>query len=179
MDLKGKTVGILVEDYYQGLEVWYPVLRLQEEGINVVIIGTGRKKSYFSKHGLEIEQDMSAAEANANKLDSIVISGGYAPDILRRYESIAQLVKAIFDSGKSVAVTCHGLWVTISAGILKGKRVSSFSAIKDDVVNAGATYVDQEVVQDGNLITSRMQEDLPAFMKAIIQSLKTQKVTIS
>lgn len=169
--MESKTVGILVEDLYQDLEVWYPLFRLQEEGFNVLVIGTG-KEIYRSKHGYEIKADVSVDKVRIEDLDGIIIPGGYAPDILRRYPQVNNLVKKLFNQGKVVASICHGGWVLISAGILKGKKLTSFSAIKDDIVNAGGIYEDGEVVVDGNLITSRKPEDLPAFLREIIRGLR-------
>lgn len=163
-----KKVAILVEDLYQDLEVWYPILRLKEEGIEVVVVGTG-KGTYRGKYGYPIEENVPVQKVTAGDFDGVVIPGGYAPDILRRYPEINSFVKEINDRGGVVASICHGGWVLISAGIVRGKRLTSFFAIKDDLVNAGAQYEDSEVVVDGNLVTSRKPDDLPAFMKAIIE----------
>lgn len=165
-------IAILVEDMYQDLEVWYPYLRLKEEGFETVAVGTGRSKVYKSKHGYEISEEMSIKDAAKKNFDAVVIPGGYAPDILRRYPEVNNFVKRMFEAGKVVACICHGAWVLASAEILKGKTVTCFSAIKDDVIHAGAKYVDKEVAIDGHLITSRKPEDLPAFLKAIIIQLK-------
>jgi len=172
MSWKGKRVAVLVEDLYQDLEVWYPILRLREADVEVVAVGTGRAKSYKGKYGYPIEEDRSAGEISADELDGIVIPGGFAPDLLRRHDSVLKLVKDCFDQGKVVAAICHAAWVLVSAQICKGRTATCFSAIKDDLVNAGANYVDREVVLDGNLITSRKPEDLPAFCVAILKSLE-------
>lgn len=160
-------IAILVEDYYQVLEVWYPYLRLCEEGIEAVFVGTG-KKEYKSKEGYPLEAEISIQQAKSDDFDGVIIPGGYAPDILRRYKEVTDFVKEIYQKNKLVAAICHGGWVLASAGILKGKKVTGFSAIKDDLINAGASYEDKEVVVDVNLITSRNPYDLPAFCKAII-----------
>ena len=165
-------VAILVEDQYQVLEVWYPYLRLREDGIETVLVGTGRKKWYPSKEGYPAEEELSIEKAKAEDFAGVVIPGGYAPDFLRRHEEVNRFVKEIFDKGKIVASICHGGWVLVSAGVLKGKKATSFSAIKDDVVNAGAQFFDKEVVVDGNLITSRNPYDLPAFCREILKKLK-------
>lgn len=167
-----KTVAILVEDIYQDQEVWYPYFRLKEEGYKVIVVGTGRAPIYKSKHGYEIKEDMAVGEARRKNFDAVIIPGGYAPDILRRYEDVNRFVADLFKKGKVVASICHGGWVLASAEILKGRTITSFFAIKDDLVHAGAKFVDKEVVVDGNLITSRKPEDLPAFMKAILKQLK-------
>ena len=166
-----KQVAILVEDAYQVLEVWYPYLRLREEGIKTVLVGTG-KKEYKSKEGYPALEELPIQKANADEFDAVVIPGGWAPDFLRRHTEVNNFVKEMFDKGKVVASICHGGWVLVSAGILKGKKATCFSALKDDLINAGAEYVDKEVVVDGNLITSRNPYDLPAFSKEIIKQLK-------
>ncbi len=163
---------MLVEDYYQVLEVWYPYLRLREEGIETVLVGTGSKAEYKSKDGYPASADMSIQRARAQDFDGVVVPGGWAPDILRRYTAINDFVRDLYKEDKLVAVICHGGWVLCSAGILKNKKVTGFSAIKDDLINAGAQFVDQEVVVDRNLITSRNPLDLPAFLKEIIVFLK-------
>jgi protease I len=167
-----QKIAVLVEDQYQVLEVWYPILRLKEEGFDVVSVGTGSKASYKSKDGYEIVADTSIDKISANDFSGVVIPGGYAPDILRRYPKIINFVRDLFNSGKVVAAICHGGWVLASADILKGRTATCFFAIKDDIIHAGAKYVDKEVVVDGNLITSRKPEDLPAFLKEIIKALK-------
>jgi protease I len=167
-----KKVAILVEDAYQVLEVWYPYLRLKEEGFEAVLVGTGAKKEYKSKEGYPAPEELSIKKINAEDFDGVIIPGGYAPDILRRYEEINAFVKNMYVKGKIVACICHGGWVLVSAGIFKGRTVTGFSAIKDDLTGAGAKYLDKEVVVDGNLITSRNPYDLPAFCKEIIKKLK-------
>ena len=170
MSLTGTRVAILIEDLYQDLEVWYPYYRLQEAGAEVVVVGTG-KKEYKGKYGYPIAAERSAEQVSASEFDAIIVPGGYAPDILRRHPAVIQLVKDAHQQGKVIGAICHAGWLLVSAGILKGKTVTCFSAIKDDVVNAGATYVDRDVVRDGNLITSRKPDDLPAFMREILSAL--------
>jgi len=171
MKLIGKRVAILAENNYQDLELWYPLLRLREEGAEVRVIGTGSATTHTSKHGYPVEVDAPADEVSAADFDGIVIPGGYAPDLMRRSPAMVGLVRDAFQQGRVVAAICHAGWVLVSAGVLKGRRVTSFFAIKDDMVNAGAEWVDEEVVQDGNLITSRTPPDLPAFCRAIIAAL--------
>ncbi|SFM78369.1 type 1 glutamine amidotransferase domain-containing protein [Thermodesulforhabdus norvegica] len=171
MRLKGKKIALLAENNYQDLELWYPYLRMLEEGAEVKIVGTGSSQTYTSKYGYPVTVHISADEVSADQIDAVIIPGGYAPDLLRRYGSVTKLVREAFEKGKVVAAICHAGWVLISAGILKGRRATSFFAIKDDMVNAGALWEDSEVVIDGNLITSRKPEDLPAFCRAIIERL--------
>lgn len=170
MKLNGKKVAILVEDLYQELEVWYPLYRFREEGAQVVTVGSGRER-YASKLGYPVSADISADDASAGDFDGIVIPGGYAPDIMRRHGSMVRLVADMAREGKVVASICHGGWMLVSAGILRGKRATCFFAIKDDIVNGGAEYEDSEVVRDGNLITSRIPDDLPAFCRTVIEAL--------
>lgn len=168
-------VAILVEDQYQVLEVWYPYLRLREEGIETVLVGTGKKRQYLSKEGYPAEEELSIDKANASDFDGVVIPGGYAPDILRRFEKVNKFVSDLNKNGRLIGAICHGGWVLVSAGVLKGRKATCFSAIKDDVVNAGAEFIDKEVVVDGNLITSRNPYDLPAFCREIIRFLKGKR----
>lgn len=165
-----KKAAILVEEQYQVLEVWYPYFRLREEGIKAVLVGTG-KKEYKSKEGYPAQEEMSIQKARAGDFAAVIIPGGYAPDILRRYAEVNDFVREAFNKGKLVAAICHGGWVLVSSGVLKGKKVTGFFAIKDDLVNAGAIFKDREVVVDGNLITSRNPYDLPAFCSQIIKKL--------
>ena len=172
MRLKSKRVAVLAENLYQELEVWYPLLRLKEEGADVVVVGTGSAKMYTSKFGYPLDVDKSASEVTAADFDGVVIPGGYAPDLMRRYPDMVKLVRDAALAGKVLASICHGGWMLASAKVLEGRTVTSFFAIKDDLVHAGANFVDKEVAVDGNIITSRKPEDLPAFMRAIIAALE-------
>jgi protease I len=174
MELQGKRIALLVEDGYQDLEVWYPKLRLTEAGAEVVTIGTITGPNYKGKWGYPITVDKMASEVNANDFDAIVIPGGWAPDKLRMHTYVIDLVKAIHQAGKPVAAICHAGSVLVSADIVKGKTLTSYVAIKDDLIHAGANWVDREVVVDGNLITSRKPDDLPVFCRELIQMLKGQ-----
>jgi len=169
-----RKVAVLVEDAYQVLEVWYPYFRLREEGMETVLVGSGAKREYKSKEGYPAREELSIKKAKADDFSGVVIPGGYAPDILRRYEEVNKFVRDIYSKKKAVAAICHGGWVLVSAGILKGRRVTGFFAIKDDLVNAGAEFMDKEVVVDGNLVTSRNPYDLPAFCREIIKLLKKE-----
>ena len=172
MELKDKKVAIPVEAMFNTFEFWYPYYRLKEAGANVVVVGSGSSDTYTGKPGTEVKVDANIDQVSAADFDGIVIPGGYAPDIMRRYPQMVQLVKDLFEEGKVVAAICHAGWMLASAKILKGKTVTSFFAIKDDLIHAGAEWVDQEVVVDGNLFTSRMPEDLPVFMRSVIAALK-------
>jgi protease I len=168
-----KKIAILVANLYQDLEVWYPILRLKEAGIEVVVVGPEKKEVYKGKYGYPITSEVSAKEIKAETIDGLIIPGGYAPDIMRLYPEMINLVKTIYEQGKVVAAICHGGWLLASAKILHGKTVTGFFAIKDDLEHAGARFVDAEVVMDGNLITSRQPEDLPMFVQQIINALQS------
>jgi len=174
MSLAGKKVAILVADMYQELEFWYPYLRLKEEGAEVLAVGP-EAKEYKSKLGYPAKADLGAKDVRAPDFQGVVIPGGYAPDYLRRSPELVRFVKDMAEAGKPVAAICHGPWMLCSARVVKGKRVTSFFAIRDDLENAGAIWVDEPVVVDGNIITSRMPQDLPVFLKAVIEALR--KVT--
>ena len=176
MDLKGTRVAVLAEEIYEDLELWYPVLRLREAGAEVKIVGPRAGEVYKSKHGYPAKADLGMDEANPAEFSAVVIPGGYAPDRMRRHAAMLNFVRAMHEAGKPVAFICHAGWVPISAGIVRGRTVTSVSAIKDDLVNAGARWVDQEVVIDGNLITSRTPPDLPAFCRELIGLLARVKV---
>ena len=168
-----KKAAVLVEDQYQVLEVWYPYYRLREAGIDTVLVGPGRQKEYGSHEGYAAAEEQKVTDARVSQYDAVIIPGGFAPDILRRDDQINQFVKDMFDAGKLVAAICHAGSVLVSAHILAGRTVTCFSAIKDDLVYAGAKFVDEEVVVDGNLITSRKPSDLPAFCREIIKFLRS------
>ena len=172
MGLAGKRVAVLAENMYQEMELWYPLLRLREAGAETFVVGTGSAETYESKLGYPVDVDVVAGQVSANDVDAVVIPGGYAPDLMRRYPAMVELVSEAFKQGKVVAAICHAGWMLVSADVLRGKKATCFFAIKDDLVNAGATYVDAEVVLDGNLITSRVPSDLPAFCRTIIEALQ-------
>ncbi|MFO0880280.1 MAG: type 1 glutamine amidotransferase domain-containing protein [Gemmataceae bacterium] len=175
MELNGARVCVLVEQQYQEMEVWYPVYRLREAGCKVTLVGPEAGHTYPSKLGYPCKSDKAAKDVSADDFDAIVIPGGFAPDYLRRHEAVLKLVGTIAEQGKPVASICHGPWVLCSTQALKGKKATCFFAIKDDVQNAGAIYVDAEVVRDGNLITSRKPDDLPAFLQTIMQAIKEHR----
>jgi len=168
MELDGKAAAILVEDQYNELELWYPLYRLREAGARTFTVGTG-KPAYRSKVGLEAKAERDAAQVSPEDFDVLVIPGGWAPDLMRRYEPMVRLVAETAKRGKIIAAICHAGWLLASANVLRGKRATSFPSIRDDVRNAGAEWVDAEVVVDGNLITSRKPDDLPAFCREIIR----------
>ena len=172
MRLQGRKIIVLVEDLYQELEVWYPLLRMREEGAEVTTVGTEAGVIYKSKTGYPVTSDAASRDVAVSDYDGIIIPGGYAPDLMRRHEATVKLVRDGFEQGKVVAAICHAGWMLTSADIVNGKRLTGFFAIRDDLVHAGAQYEDAEVVVDGNLITSRKPDDLPAFCREIIRALR-------
>jgi protease I len=171
--------AVLVEQQYQEMEVWYPYYRLRESGCKVTMVGPEAGATYPSKLGYPAKADKAAKDVSAKDFDILVIPGGFAPDFLRRNEAILKLVSEMAEQGKVVAAICHGPWVLCSTQALKGRKATCFFAIKDDVANAGARYIDAEVVRDGNLVTSRKPDDLPAFMQAIFQAAKETKPALA
>jgi protease I len=176
MELKGKRIAILVDNIYQEMEVWYPLYRLREAGAEVVTVGATAGATYTSKLGYPVHCDKSYNEVSASQFDGVVVPGGYAPDHIRRHPEANLLVHDFDAQGKLVAAICHAAWVLCSAKMLKGRKATSFFAIKDDVIHAGAEWVDAEVVVDRNLVTSRKPDDLPAFCRAMIAVLAGEAV---
>jgi protease I len=175
MELTGKKVAVFVDKLYQEIEVWYPYFRLREAGAETIFVGAKAGETYESKLGYPATAEKAYDNVTALDFDGVIVPGGFAPDYIRRYPKATQLVKDIGDAGKLVAAICHGPAVLCSShGILKGRRATSFFAIKDDVINAGAIWEDAEVVVDGGLITSRKPEDLPAFCREAIRVLSAQ-----
>ena len=168
------TVLIFAGPLYEDLELWYPKIRLEEEGARTVVAGTG-ERTYQGKRGYPLTVDTSVDQVRAEDCDGLVIPGGYAPDVMRRSARLLQLTREIYQAGKPVAFICHAGWVPISAGIVKGKRGTSVGAIRDDLVNAGMIWEDSPVVVDGNLISSRTPADLPFFMKELIRALERRE----
>jgi protease I len=164
-------VAIFIEDLYEEVEFWYPYYRLKEAVHRPVVVGSGKKNTFMGKHGIENKADLSILDAHPGDFDAVIVPGGYAPDRMRQEPRFAELVKLLHDEGKLVASICHGPWVLASAGILKGRKVTCWPTLKDDIMNAGARYMDQEVMVDGNIITSRCPDDLPAFMAEVLRYL--------
>lgn len=170
MRLKNKRIAIFIEDYYEDTEFWYPYYRMNEEEAEVVVISP-EIKSYTGKRGLTAKSEKTIYEVNADDFDALIIPGGYSPDRMRRIPEMVEFVRKMNEQNKVIASICHGPWMLASAEIIKGKKMTSFFSIKDDMVHAGANWIDEEVVKDGNIITSRKPDDLPAFCKAIINSV--------
>lgn len=167
-----KKIAILIENLFDERELIYPYYRLLEEGFEVHLVGSKKDTIYTSKSGVTEKSSHASSEVSANDYDAVVIPGGFSPDHMRRTKATIDFVRDMDQENKPIAAICHGGWMLASACDLKGKKLTSFFSIKDDLINAGAEYLDEEVVVDGNIITSRTPKDLPIFMKTIIEKLK-------
>jgi protease I len=174
MELSGTVIALLAEDIYEDLELLYPLYRLREARAEVVVVGP-EVKTYTSKHGYPVQADKASREVSASQFDAVIIPGGYAPDKMRRDPNLVRLVREAFGDGKVVAAICHAGWMLAEADVCRGKTLTSVGAIKTDLINAGAHWVDREVVRDGNLITSRTPADLPAYCRTIVEALVTSR----
>jgi protease I len=177
MELRGKRVAILAENTYEDQELWYPYYRLLEAGADVFVVGTGSSTVYASKHGYPVKVDAEAATVDASQFDLIVIPGGWAPDLMRRSAAMVGLVRQAHEQGRLIAAICHAGSMLCSANVVRDRTVTSARSIKDDLVNAGATWVDEPVVRDGNLITARKPADLPAFMRTVVGALHEARLS--
>lgn len=174
MTLDGTRVLFFAGPLYEDLELWYPKIRLEEEGARTTVAGTGEAR-YQGKRGYPLTVDTDVDHVSADDFDGLVIPGGYAPDVMRRSARLLAVTREIHEAGKPIAFICHAGWVPISAGIVRGRRGTSVGAIKDDLVNAGMQWEDSPVVVDGNLISSRTPKDLPDFVRALIAALRERK----
>lgn len=170
--MKSKRILAFVDDIYEDLELWYPRIRLQEEGWQVVVAGPAAGHTYAGKHGYPCRADADLAAMQAADFDGLLIPGGFMPDKLRRDPRVLKLVRDFDAAGKPIAFICHGGWIPISAGILRGRRATGSLGIKDDLVNAGAVWVDEALVVDGHLVSSRTPADLAPFAAGFIAALK-------
>jgi protease I len=171
MRLTDHRVAVLVDKSFEDLEFWVPVMRLQEEGAEVVIAGREADASFTGKNGLTATTDAAARTLDADNLDALVVPGGWAPDKLRRDEGVISLVRDVDAQGKIVAQICHAGLVGISAGIVEGRPATGSQGIKDDLVNAGAEWVDEPAFQDDNLVWGRVVKDIPAFCRTLVSAL--------
>jgi protease I len=165
------TIAVLTAPLFEDVELWYPYYRLIEAGHAVELVAAEADREYRGKQGTTARSTMSAADARSAALDGVVIPGGFSPDHMRRSADMVDLVHEIGVAGRPTAAICHGPWMLVSAGLVDKRRVTSFRSIRDDLVNAGAEWLDEPVVVDDNLVTSRTPADLPAFMPAVLELL--------
>jgi len=170
--MSAKKMAIMVDEMYQTLEAWFPYYRFREAGFDVDFVAAEAKKEYHSKEGYPCLSDIAAKDADAGDYDCMVVPGGFAPDFMRRSPHVIKFANDMVNAGKVIAAICHGGWLLCSTDIYKGKKATCFMAIKDDIKNAGAEYLDAECVVDGNLITSRRPDDLPVFCTEILRALQ-------
>jgi len=170
MKLIGKRIAVFVEEGFEDLEFWVPVMRLREEGATVTVVGT-RMTIFRGKNGLEATPDTTPDLLNVNEFEAVVIPGGWAPDKLRRYTEVTDFVRQIHQNGKIVATICHGGLVLISAGIVAGHKVTGSLGIKDDLVNAGGVWIDASAFRDGNQVWGRVVADIPDFCRELVEAL--------
>jgi protease I len=173
MRLKEKRIAMLLEEGFEDLEFWVTVMRLQEEGAEVTVVGTAAGKTVRGKNGLQATSDVAAEAVSAADFDAIAVPGGWAPDKLRRYPAVVNLVRQIYEQGKIVGMICHAGLVGISAHIVRDHRATGSLGIKDDLVNAGATWVDQAAFRDGNLVWGRVVADIPDFCRELVAAIET------
>lgn len=171
MRLQNKKVIALVDKDFEDLEHWYPVYRLREEGAQVDLVGPKANETYYGKYGVPAVTDYAFSDIHAEDYDAILIPGGWAPDSLRRFPEVLQIVQHMDEAKKPIGHICHAGWVLVSADVLKGKTVTSTPGIKDDMINAGATWVDEPAIADGHIISSRRPPDLPDYLRLFIDTL--------
>ena len=172
MGLHGKTIGILAGPGYEDLEFWVPYMRMKEEGADVKIIGSSAGQTYPSKSGgLTVEIQVAARDITADRMDALLVPGGWAPDKLRRDRNVLELVQNMHAQDKILGFICHAGWVAASAGICKGNRATGSEGIKDDMVNAGAIWVDEPAFREGNLVWGRVVADIPDYCRELIKAL--------
>jgi protease I len=169
--LHDRRILMLAESQYQELELWYPVLRFRGAGADVVVASPSRGALYASKIGYPVRSDCAVEDVAPDDVDALIIPGGFAPEAMRRCQPLLDLVSKVHENGTIVAAICHAGWVLASAGLARGRRLTCVPVIRDDVVSAGADYSDVPVVRDGNLITSRLPNDLPVFCAEIASAL--------
>jgi len=175
MKLEGMKVVYLLAEGFEDLEFWVPVMRLREEGMRVTIAGPKAGEEYLGKNGLEATADIGFDEMDPQWYDAVCVPGGWAPDKLRRYESVKRLVKSIYDQEKTVGMICHAGLVGISAGIVRGHQATGSEGIKDDLINAGATWRDESAFRSGCIVWGRVVPDIPNYSRELVQALSEQK----
>jgi protease I len=172
--LDGCSIVVLLAEGYEDLEFWVTVMRLREEGAQVTVAGLATQ-AVHGKHGLEATADIQVEEASADAFDAVVVPGGWAPDKLRRSDAVKDLVRKVYHQGKIVGLICHAGLVAISAGIVEGRRATGSLGIRDDLVNAGATWLNEPAVRDGNLVWGRVVDDIPAFCRELVAAVEANR----
>ncbi|PWW06158.1 protease I [Paenibacillus cellulosilyticus] len=172
MSLHNQTVICLLDDEFEDLELWYPVYRVREEGAKVLYAGPTKGKTHIGKYGVPATADLSYDELDSASIDGLLVPGGWAPDKIRRYPKVLEIVRELNEQNKPIGQICHAGWVLISAKILNGRKVTSTPGIRDDMENAGAAWFDEPVVVDGNLISARRPPDLPEYGQAFVEALR-------
>ncbi len=173
MRLKDKRVAMLLDEGVEDLEFWVPLMRLREEGARVTVVGTAADKMVHGKNGLPAKTDVAADQVQPDDFDALVVPGGWAPDKLRRSEAIKRLVREVYRQGKIVGLICHAGLVGISAGIIqRGHPATGSLGIKDDLINAGAEWVDQPAFRDGQLVWGRVVADIPDFSRELVAAIE-------
>ena len=172
MTLSGKRIAVMIEQQYQELEVWYPYYRLKEAGAEVALLAPQAKRTYPSKLGYPCTSDLAVTDVAGGDFAAVIIPGGWCPDFMRRDQNMIRFVRQCAEADILMAAICHGGWMLCCTDVLRGRRATSFVAIRHDMINAGADWVDEECVVDGNVITARKPDDLPAFCRAIIAALE-------
>jgi deglycase len=170
--LVGRKVAVLLDEGFEDLEFWVTVMRLREEGAEVTIAGTQAGKTVRGKNALQATTEASVADVSGADLDAVVVPGGWAPDKLRRNDGVKDLVRSAYEAGKIVGLICHAGLVGISAGVVAGHRATGSLGIKDDLVNAGATWVDEPAFRDGNLVWGRVVEDIPDWCRVLVEAIE-------
>jgi protease I len=175
MKLEGMKVVTLVAEGFEDLEFWVPVMRMREEGIRVTIAGPKAGEVYSGKNGLAADSDINFDQMDPSWYDAVCIPGGWAPDKLRRYDSVKRLVRTLYEREKTVAMICHAGLVGISAGIVRGHPATGSEGIKDDLINAGATWRDESAFRSGCIVWGRVVADIPNYCRELVQALVEQK----
>jgi protease I len=178
MKLEGMKVLYLVASEFEDLEFWVPVMRLREEGVRVTVAGPEGGEEYLGKHGLEATSDISFEQIDPMWYDAVCVPGGWAPDKLRRYESVKRVVRSLYDQQKTVGMICHAGLVGISAGIVKGLEATGSEGIKDDLINAGATWRDESAFRSGCVVWGRVVPDIPNYCRELVNALVEQKARL-
>ncbi len=172
MRLQGKKIAFLLDEGFEDLEFWVTVMRLREEGAQVTIMSHGGPQEYRGKNALMAKSEVGIKDMKPADFDAVVVPGGWAPDKMRRYDDVKRFVKGIYDAGKIVGLICHAGLVGISAGVVKGHRATGSPGIKDDLVNAGATWVDEPAFRSGNVVWGRVVADIPDFCRELVAAIE-------